>query len=133
MKEREHTQLELVSLDSEMDSIAANKPNISGFQISRVKHILHEILSHKENDEPGAWSVLNMDILRKKIHNASLYMKYLDDLEIIERTGYKKGEYSRSYRIRKEGYTEERPVTDQKLIRKIEASYKEISRHNSKM
>ncbi len=131
MKKINHTQLEQVRLDRRMNTIAHNQPNIPKFRISRLKYLLHTILSHKQDDHPGAYSVLKMEYLRKVVPSAHLYMKYLRDLGIIEWKNYSKGRNSRLYRLCNEGHTEERPVTDPELIRRIEATYKEIRRHNS--
>ncbi len=132
MKGKQHITLELIRLDSRMEKIAKNQPSIPGFRISRLQYLINLILSHKQEDHPGAYSVLKMEYLRNVVPSAHLYMNYMRNLGLIEWKNHSQGRNSRLYRVVNEGPTEERSITDQQLVRKIEATYKEICRHNSK-
>jgi hypothetical protein len=131
-EKKSHVQIELLRLDRKMKRIERDQPQIPGFRISRLKYLIHLIMSHKQDDHPGAYSVLKMEYLRNIVPNAHLYMYYLEDLGIIEWKNHSQGRNSRLYRLVDEGLTVERPITDMELVNRIEATYKEIQRHNSK-
>jgi len=82
-----------------LEEIEEEPPNISGFSISRLKYILSLITTHKEDSDPGAYSILNMEILRTIVPQANDYMSFLHEWGIIEYENYSSGDYSRKYRI----------------------------------
>jgi len=66
------------------------------------------------------------------IPQADEYLKFLHDEGIIEVLNYSAGRNSRMYRLRDEGRTEFRTITDAKIIRRIERYRKNGLMRNSK-
>lgn len=115
-----------------MKQIEQSPPQIPGFTMSRLLYLIHLILSHKQDNHPGAYSLLNSEYLRNVIHNAGQYLQLLKDENIIQWINHCAGRNSRMYRLKEEGKTEYRMLTDKKLIYRIEKNRRNISKRNSK-
>lgn len=115
-----------------MKEIEQNPPKIPGFTISRTEYLISLILTNKQDHHPGAWSVLNMTYLRKQVPKADQYIKFLGSEGIIEWKNYSAGRNSRLYRLKVEGGTAYRMITDMRLIRRIENIYVRLNKRNSK-
>ena len=115
-----------------MKEFEQNPPPIIGFTISRVQYLISLILSHKQDNHPGAWSVLKMEYMEPVVPGSGKYMIFLRDQKIIEWKNHFAGRNSRLYRLKDEGKTEYREITDKKLIFRIEKNRRKISLRNSK-
>ncbi len=130
--QRKYYQLIPVNLIPKMKEIENNPPKIIGFSISRLQYLISLILTLKQDDHPGAWSVLNMQYMENVVRYAGKYMIFLRDQKIIEYKNYFAGRNSRLYRLVDEGKTEYRAITDKKLIFRIEKNRQKIRLRNSK-
>jgi len=115
-----------------MKEFEQNPPQISGFSISRMQYLISLIISHKQDNHPGAYSLLCMGYLKNVIPRADEYLNFLKDQKIIEWINYCAGRNSRMYRLLSEGKTDYRAISDKKLIFKIEKNRQKIRRQNSK-
>lgn len=99
-----------------------------------MEYLISTILKHKQDNHPGAYSLLNMQYLRNIVPNAHLYLKFLKDQEIIEWQNYCAGRNSRMYRLKKQydGSTVYRTLTDHSLIRRIDNQHSHLKLRNSK-
>jgi hypothetical protein len=131
-KEKRYNQLIAVNLIPKMKEFEQNPPPIIGFTISRVQYLISLILSHKQDNHPGAWSVLKMEYMEPVVPGSGKYMIFLRDQKIIEWKNHFAGRNSRLYRLKDEGKTEYREITDKKLIFRIEKNRRKISLRNSK-
>ena len=131
-KQKRYVQLIAVNLIDRLKQIENNPPPIPGFTISRLEYLIHLILSHKDDDHRGSWSVLNMKYMSNVVPQAEEYLNYLLSEGIIERINYSAGRNSSMYRLKKEGKTAFRTITDPKLIRRIEQNRIKLSLKNSK-
>lgn len=131
-KTKRYNQLIAVNLIPKMKEFEQTPPQIIGFSISRVQYLISLILALKQDDHPGAWSVLNMQYMENVVRYAGKYMIFLRDQKVIEyKNGYA-GRNSRLYRLVNEGKTEYRAITDKKLIFRIEKNRQKIRLRNSK-
>jgi hypothetical protein len=115
-------------LEPRIKDIEKHPPRIPGFRQSFLLQIIYWICTKKEEN---GYSYLNMKYLRKQIPQAEQYVKYLLDVNLIERTkGYIPGERSYGYRIATEFESRYvfKTVTDQKLIRRIKETPKKFAR-----
>lgn len=131
-KVKRYNQLIAVNLIPKMKEFEQNPPPIPGFTISRTEYLLSLILSHKQDNHPGAWSVLNMQYMENVVRSAGKILIYLKDQKIIEWQNHFAGRNSRLYRLINEGKTEYRAITDKKLIFRIEKNRQKIKLRNSK-
>ena len=134
-KTKRYNQLIAINLIDRMKQIEQDPPPIIGFTISRLQYLISLILSHKQDNHPGAWSVLKMEYLNNVIHNSVDYLRFLKDENIIEWKNYWAGNHNphcRLYRLVNEGKTEYRTITDKKLIFKIEKNRRKIQARNSR-
>lgn len=129
---KQHNQLIAVNLIDTIKDIEKNPPKIKGFSIPRLEYLIHLIICNKQDNHPGAWSVLHMPYLRKIVPCAECYLRYLRDQGIIEWKNYSAGRNSRLYRLKVEGRTEFRRITDMGLINRIERIRRDLKRLNSK-
>jgi hypothetical protein len=122
------------SLLGVIDEIEQDPPEISGFTISRLKYLLSLIVTHKQDDSQGAYSILNMQLLKNVVPRADQYLDYLKENGIIDWINYTAGRISRQYIIKKkyDGDKVFRNITDQSLIRRIEKSRNKCKLQNSK-
>jgi hypothetical protein len=134
--QKKNNQLIAVNLISKMKEIEQNPPKIVGFSISRLQYLISLILTLKQDDHPGAWSVLNMQYMENVVRYAGKYMIFLRDQKVIEWKNHYTGKdspcHSRLYRLVDEGKTEYRAITDKKLIFRIEKNRQKIRLRNSK-
>jgi len=109
-------------------------PDITGFTISRLEYLISEIVKHKQEKHPGAYSLLNMEYLRNIVPKAGDYLNLLKDQQVIEWVNHCDGRNSRMYRLtaKYDGATEYRTLTDQRLTRRIERAYSQMKLRNSK-
>jgi len=107
---------------------------IVGFSMERLKYLISAIVTHKQEDHPGAYSVLKMEYLRNIVPYANEYLNFLKDLGIVEWLNYSAGRNSRLYRITKyyDGKILYHVITDRYLIRRIEQNINKIKFRNSK-
>jgi hypothetical protein len=131
-KQKRYNQLIAVDLIDKIKQIEENPPSIPGFTISRLKYLIHLILSHKQKKYKGSYSELNMKYMSNVVPQAEEYLNFLRSEGIIEWINYSARRNSRLYRVVNEGKTEFRTITDQKLIRRIEQNRKNLSVRNSK-
>jgi len=131
MKEKRRI-LVLPRLEQWMKQVEQNPPDIEGFRISRLQYLIHLFLQNKQDKHPGAWSVLNMEILLEQVPRAGKYMDFLEQEDIIERKNYSAGRNSTLYRIREEGKTEFRILTDMEIVNRVEKSQQKMKLRNSK-
>lgn len=131
-KNKQYRILIASNLIERMKQIEQHPPQIPGFTMSRLLYLIHLILSHKQDNHPGAYSLLNSEYLRNIIPHAGQYLQFLKADNIIEWINYSAGRNSRMYRLKKEGGTEYRVLTDKKLIYRIEKNRRNISKRNSK-
>ncbi len=131
-KNKQYRILIASNLIERMKQIEQHPPQIPGFTMSRLLYLIHLILSHKQDNHPGAYSLLNSEYLRNVIPHAGQYLQFLKADNIIEWINYSAGRNSRMYRLKKEGRTEYRVLTDKKLIYRIEKNRRNISKRNSK-
>lgn len=132
---KKHHQLIAVNLKNKMKYFEQHPPDISGFSISRMEYLIHLILTRKQVDKNNyahAYSILNMEYMNNVIPQASKYLHLLQEEGIIEWINYKAGRNSRLYRLVNEGWTEQVPITDMKIIRRIEKNKPQLARRNSK-
>jgi hypothetical protein len=106
--------------------------SIPGFSISRMQYLISLIISHKQKNHTGAYSLLNMQYMSNVVPEADQYLNYLKKENIIEWINYSTGRNSRMYRLVDEGRTEYRSLTDMKLINRIERNNRNLKRRNSK-
>ena len=130
---KRYNQLIAVNLIEKMKEFEHNPPEITGFSISRTQYLISLILSHKQDNHPDAWSLLNMGYMKNIVYNADQYLNFLRERKIIEWINYLKGRNSRMYRLINEGRTECRAISDRKLIFKIEENRRNVQLRNSKM
>ncbi len=121
-----------VNLIPKMKEFEHNPPPITGFAISRMQYLISLILSHKQDNHPDAYSLLNMGYMKNVVYNADQYLNFLREQKIIKWINYLKGRNSRMYRLINEGKTEYRAISDRKLIFKIEKNRRNIQLRNSK-
>ncbi len=131
-RSKNYIQLIAVDLNDWMKKVEESPPPITGFSTSRLEYIIHLVLSHKQRKHRGSWSVLYMKYVEKIIPKAGEYFKFMMDEGIIEWKNYSAGRNSRLYRLIDEGKTEFRTITDQNLIRRIQAARKSLSAQNSR-
>lgn len=114
--------------------IKKNPPHITAFKMSRMEYLLSTILSHKQDNHQGAYSLLNMQYLRNIIPNANDYLNFLKQENVIEWVNYLRGRNSRMYRLTSQydGPVEYRTLTDQQLARRIDKAYSQLKLRNSK-
>jgi hypothetical protein len=129
---KRYNQIIAVDLIDRMKEIEQNPPKIIGFTISRLQYLISLILSHKQDNHPGVYSLLHMPYILNVIPQADKYLKFLKDQNIIQWKNYCAGRNSRMYRLINEGKTEFRAITDKKLIRRIEKNRISIAKRNSK-
>lgn len=115
-----------------MEELKQNPPAIPGFRVSRMEYLISLILTHKQDDHPEAWSVLHMPYLLKVVPEADEYLKLLRGKGAIEWKNYCAGRNSRLYRLKDEGKTEFRTISDKNLIRRIEQAQVNMSMRNSR-
>jgi len=132
-KEKLYRILIAVDLIPKMKQFELHPPPITGFTISRLQYLISLILSHKQDNHPGAWSLLNMEYMKNIIPRADEYLKFLKDQGIIEWRNYSAGRNSRMYRLINEGRTDYRSISDRQLIWRIERNRRKIQLRNSKM
>lgn len=126
-----------VNLKDKMKYFEQHAPDIPGFSISRMQYLVHLIVTRKKVDKNKknyryAWSVLNMEYMNNVVPQAGQYIKCLRNHDIIEWMPHSAGRFSRKYRLIDEGWTEEVPITDMKIIRRIEKAESSRARQNSK-
>ena len=131
-KTKRYNQLIAVNLIDKIIEYEHDPPRISGFSISRMQYLLSLILSHKQDNHPGSYSILNMQFLLNVVPEADKYLKFLKDQKIIEWKNHCAGRNSRLYRLVNEGRIEYRSISDQKLIFRIEKNRFKIHLQNSK-
>lgn len=131
-KAKRYNILIAVNLIEKMNEIQNNPPLIPGFTISRLQYLIHLILSHKQDNHPGSYSLLNSVYMRNVVPHADQYLRFLRDEYIIEWINHCAGRNSRMYRLKEEGKTEYRSLSDKKLINRIEQNRRNIGRQNSK-
>ncbi len=131
-KNKQYKILIASNLIDKMKMIEQHPPPIPGFTISRMEYLIHLILSHKQKHHPGSYSLLNSEYLRNVVPHSGKYLNYLKDEGIIEWINHFAGRNSRLYRLKEEGKTEYRTLTDKKLIYRIEKNRIAILRRNSK-
>ncbi len=131
-KTRRYTQLIAVDLIPFMEELRQNPPPIKGFSISRMEYLITLILTHKQKNHLGAWSVLYMAYLRNVVPQADEYIKLLKERGIIQWRNHSVGRNSTLYRLTDEGRTEIRTIKDQQLIRRIEEAHFNICKRNSR-
>ena len=129
---RSYNQLIAVNLKQKLKEFELNPPPISGFSVSRMEYLISLILTHKQKKYSGSWSVLKMQYMTNIIPHANQYLNFLEREGIVEIKEYSAGRNSRLYRLRSEDKTEYQPITDQKIIFRIEHSKKNILQTNSK-
>lgn len=132
---KKHHQLVAVNLKEKMKYFEQHPPDISGFSISRMEYLIHLILTRKQVDNDNyrhAWSILNMEYMNNVVPQASQYLHLLREEGVIEWINYSAGRNSRLYRLVNEGWTEQVPITDMKIIRRIENNKSHLARRNSK-
>jgi hypothetical protein len=119
---------------SKIEAIEKEPPHISGFTTSRLVYLISTILTHKQKDHQGSYSILYMKFLEKIVPKAGQYMKFLSEEGIIEWKNYSAGRNSRLYRMTREykGATVWRTLSDQNLIRRINYNAKNLKYMNSK-
>jgi hypothetical protein len=122
-----------VNLIEKIKEFEHNPPPITGFSIFRLQYLISLILTHKQDNHPDAWSLLNMRYMKNIIYNADQYLNFLRLQGIIEWKNYSAGRNSRLYRLINEGRTDYRTISDRKLIFKIEDNKRKIKLRNSKM
>lgn len=127
-----YNQIIAINLIPKMKEFEQNPPQISGFSISRMQYLISLIISHKQDNHPGAYSLLNMQYMLNVIPGADEYLNFLKDQKIIEWKNYCAGRNSRMYRLINEGKTEYRAISDNKLIFRIEQNRRKIRMQNSK-
>lgn len=121
-----------VNLIPKMRELENNPLPITGFTVSRMLYLISLIISHKQDNHPGAYSLLNMFYMSNVVPGAGQYLKYLKKENIIEWVNHSAGRNSRMYRLINEGRTEYRTLTDKKLINRIEKARRDIKKQNSK-
>jgi hypothetical protein len=131
-KVKKYNQLIAVNLIPKMKEIQQNPPPIIGFTITRLQYLISLILTHKQDNHPGSYSLLNMGYLKNIIPRSDEYLNFLKDQNIIEWKNYSAGRNSRIYRLVNEGRTEYRTITDMRLVNRIETNRRNIQRQNSK-
>jgi len=131
-KTKRYNQLIALNLVEKMKGFEANPPQITGFTISRLQYLISLIISHKQEEHAGAYALLNMQYMSNVVPNANEYLDFLKQQDIIETINYSAGRNSRMYRLKDEGKTEFRAITDKQLIYRIEKNKVEIKRRNSK-
>ena len=129
---RRYNQLIAVNLIEKMKQFEQNPPPIKGFTISRMQYLIHLILSHKQDNHPGSYSLLHMPYLLNMVPESHKYLNFLKDENIIEWVNHSAGRNSRMYRLVDEGKTEYRIIIDKKLIRRIEQTRLNIKKQNSR-
>lgn len=132
VRQQHYNQLIAVNLIDWIKGLENNPPPISGFKRSRLEYLIHLIISHKQKKHKGSWSVLNMGYMTNIVPQANRYLTFLRDSGVIEWMNYSADRFSRKYRLVHQGKTEFRTITDQQLIRRIEANRKALSVRNSK-
>jgi hypothetical protein len=117
-----------------LPDITVKASHIEGFTINRLKYLISAIVTHPQDDHPGAYSVLYMWYLNNVVRRANQYMNLLRDEGLIEWINYSEGRNSRMYRITKRyaGNVQRETITDKRLIRKIEENIAKIKLQNSK-
>ncbi|MFP8489278.1 hypothetical protein ACKGJO_09245 [Gracilimonas sp. Q87] len=132
---KKHHQLIAVNLKEKMRYFEQHPPDIPGFSVSRMEYLIHLILTRKQVDNDNycnAWSILNMEYMNNVIPQASKYLHLLREEGIIEWINHSAGRNSRWYRLINEGWTEQVPITDMKIIRRVEKNKSHLARRNSK-
>jgi len=132
LKIRRYTQLIAVDLIPFIEELKQNPPSIKGFSISRMEYLISLILTHKQKTHHGAWSLLYMQYLRNLVPQAEEYMNLLKERGIVQWRNHSVGRNSRLYRLKEEGRTEIRTITDHQQIRRIEQTYTNIHKRNSR-
>ena len=115
-----------------LKEVEKNPPIISGFKISRLEYLISTIITNKQDNHQGAYSLLNMGYLRNVVPNAGEYMRFLRDSDIIEWVNYSASRNSRLYRLISEGHTVYRTITDKALIRRVNIAFRKRGQNNSK-
>lgn len=117
-----------------MPEINIKAGTITGYTTDRMKYLISLIISHKQDSHPGAYSVLNMEYLKKVVPYAHKYLNVLREMGIIEWKNYSAGRNSRLYRITKayQDSIEIRQINDERLIRRIDNNKKQMHLRNSK-
>jgi len=131
-RERKYNQIIVVHLIEQFRQYEQNPPPIPGFSRSRLEYIIHLIVSHKKKKHRGSWAVLYMPYMLNIIPRADKYLEFLKKEGIIEWQNYSAGRNSRLYRLVIEGRTEIYPITDKKIIKRLEDNTKNRTSHNSR-
>jgi hypothetical protein len=121
-----------VNLREWMQDVEQNPPNIPGFKISRLQYLISLIITNKRKWQQNYWTTLNMQYMNNIVPQASQYLHFLRDEGIIEWIEYSAGRNSRLYRLVNEGWTEQLPITDMQIIRRLEKNKASLSKRNSK-
>ena len=98
-KSKTHKQLISVNLIDKIKEFEQFPPKITGFTISRIEYLIHLILSHKQENHPGSWSVLNMKYMLNVVPRANEYLNLLREKNIIKWKNHSKDRNSRLYRL----------------------------------
>jgi hypothetical protein len=130
---KKYNQLTSVNLIEKLKEFEKTPPKITGFSISRMKYLISLILTHKQKNFTGSWSVLNMTYMKNVVPRADQYLKFLRNEQIIQWKEYSAGRNSRMYRLIDEKKTRLEEITDNSIIQRIEINRGAILMRNSKM